>query len=432
MPPAAGISSISGNTAATGIPPEQLAEILDVAEDGIVTTNAKREILLFNRGAAKIFGFDQSEVLGKTVEILIPAIYHAAHPRMVDEFARGPVLSRTMGDRRTVLGRRKDGTEFPVEISISKLGSGDKTLLTAIIRDAEARKKYEDALLRLNHELETRVRVRTAELAERNLQLMQKTEENEMFVYSVSHDLRSPLVNLEGFSEELQTASQELGRLLSDSRVPLEIQTQVRKVIESDIQEPIEFIRTAVGRLSRIIDALLRLSRVGRVIYQPQLVDMQATATRVISGLRRTIDEKKAEVTVSELPPAWADPTAAEQVFANLVGNALNYLDPSRPGKVEIGAHPSDTGSPNSRTYFVRDNGIGIPTAYQGKLFQALQRLHPDKAPGEGIGLAIVRRVLERLGGTIRLDSEAGRGTTFYFTLPTTERAPTAGQSDVR
>lgn len=428
MLPPTGATPAPGPALPSGVPPERLAEILDFAEDGIVTTNARREILLFNRGAAKIFGHDPAEVLGQPIEVLIPLAYHASHPAQVDAFARGPVVSRTMGDRRTVLGRRKDGTEFPAEITISKFGTGDATLLTAIIRDAEARKKYEDALVRLNHDLEARVRARTAELAERNLQLTQKTEENEMFVYSVSHDLRSPLVNLEGFSEELQVAAQGLARLLADPRVPPELREQARKLIETDVQEPIEFIRTAVGRLSRIIDALLRLSRVGRVVYQPQPLDMRATATRVLGGLRRTIDERKAEVTVGDLPTAWADPTAVEQVLANLVGNALNYLDPARPGRVEVGALPTDPEAPDARTFFVRDNGIGIPAAYQGKLFQALQRLHPDKAPGEGIGLAIVRRVLERLGGSIRLESTAGVGTTFYFTLPGSGGATTVGE----
>jgi PAS domain S-box-containing protein len=395
------------------IPPDRLAEILDVAEDGIVTVNARQEIVLFNRGAARIFGYDPAEILGKPLEVLIPPASHAVHHGQVEGFARGPVSSRTMAERRTIAGRRKDGTEFPVEITISKLGEGGDVLLTAIVRDAEARKKYEDALVRLNADLEERVRARTAELAERNLQLTQKTEENEMFVYSVSHDLRSPLVNLEGFSEELQVAVRDLERILADERIPPDIRKQASGLFESEVRESIGFIRSAVGRLSRIIDALLRLSRAGRVIYQRHALDTSAVARRVVDSL-----QKKSEVVVGELPPAWGDPTAVEQVFANLIGNALNYLDPDRPGRVEVGALPPDPADPGTRTYFVRDNGVGIPEAYQGKLFQALQRLHPDKAPGEGIGLAIVRRVLERLGGTIRVESEVGQGTTFYFTLP--------------
>jgi signal transduction histidine kinase len=162
-------------------------------------------------------------------------------------------------------------------------------------------------------------------------------------------------------------------------------------------------------------------------VYTPQVLDVTGLARRVVDAMRRTADERKATVVLHELPPAYGDPLAVEQVFGNLIGNALNYLDAARPGKVEVGALPNGESPGGTRTYFVRDNGIGIPAAYQGKLFQALQRLHPDKAPGEGIGLAIVRRVLERLGGTIRLESKAGEGTTFYFTLPARPRGDARG-----
>jgi PAS domain S-box-containing protein len=397
------------------IPPERLAEILDIAEDGIITVDSRHEIVLFNRGAAKLFGYDPAEVIGRPLDVIIPPSYHATHRHDVERFARGPVASRAMGSRRTVTGRRKDGSEFPAEVTISKLVSGDEVLLTAIVRNAEERKKYEDALLCLNQELEERVRVRTAELAERNLQLTQKTEENEMFVYSVSHDLRSPLVNLEGFSEELHLAAREVEELLADGRIPADVRERARALFETAVREPVGFIRAAVGRLGRIIDALLRLSRAGRVVYQPQRVDLNEIARRVVDALRGTIERSRAEVAVGVLPPAWGDPLAVEQVLANLIGNALNYLEPSRPGRVEVGARPDGAGV---HAYFVRDNGVGIPAAYHPKLFQALQRLHPDKAPGEGIGLAIVRRVLERLGGTIRVESSPGVGTTFTFTLP--------------
>jgi signal transduction histidine kinase len=154
------------------------------------------------------------------------------------------------------------------------------------------------------------------------------------------------------------------------------------------------------------------------VEYQLQLLDVKTIAQRVVDALRNTINAKNAEVSIGELPSAWGDPLAVEQVLANLIGNALNYLDPVRPGRVKIGYQPNGEGNPTTRTYFVSDNGLGIPQAYHAKLFQALQRLHPDKAPGEGIGLAIVRRVLERLGGTIRVESAPGAGSNFVFTLP--------------
>ena len=412
------------------IPADRLAEILDVTEDGIITVNARHEIVLYNRGAARLFGHEPAEVLGRPLDVLIPPAARAMHAGHVEEFATGPVSARVMSDRRTISGRRKDGSEFPVEITISRSESGGERYLTAIVRDAAERKKYEDALLRLNHELEKRVRERTAELADKNLLLSQKTEESETFVYSVSHDLRSPLVNLEGFSQELEVTVGELDRLLADERIPPELRRHAHVIFHRDVHESVGFIRTAVGRLSAIIDALLRLSRAGRVVYQPHTLDMTALARRVVDALRRTTEEKGAVVVVGDMPSARGDATAVEQVFANLVGNSLNYLDPARPGRVEVGSAESPDGPKDLRTFFVRDNGMGIPAAHQPKLFQALQRLHPDKAPGEGIGLAIVRRILERLGGSIRVESEVGRGTTFYFTLPAARESEQAERPD--
>lgn len=246
--------------------------------------------------------------------------------------------------------------------------------------------------------------------------MWQKDQENELFVYSVSHDLRSPLVNLQGFSQELSMAVQELRALVLESDLPEARKDRARKLIERDAAESIGFIQSAVTRLSSIIDALLRLSRAGRVEYRPVKIEIQATVNRVISAMNDTLSRKNAEVAVHPLPACWGDATAIEQVFANLIGNAANYLDPSRPGKIEVGVVEGESGP--FTTFYVKDNGLGIPEAQQPKVFVAFQRLHPNVAPGEGIGLALVRRVVERHGGRIWLESRPGVGTTFYVSLP--------------
>lgn len=250
-----------------------------------------------------------------------------------------------------------------------------------------------------------------------NRELAQKSHENELFVYSVSHDLRSPLVNLQGFSRELGVIGQELRELLDRPEVPGAIREQARSLIETDMGESLHYIQQAVGRLGAIIDALLRLSRAGRVEYQPRQVDVASIVARIQDALQGSLAEHRAWLKVGPLPEAWGDPTAIEQVFANLMINAVTYLDPDRPGHIEVG----DAGS-NEResVYYIRDNGLGIPEAYQEKVFAAFQRIHRDVAPGEGIGLTLVRRVVDRLHGRIWVESQEGAGSTFFVALPAT------------
>jgi signal transduction histidine kinase len=247
--------------------------------------------------------------------------------------------------------------------------------------------------------------------------LAQKDRENEMFIYSVSHDLRSPLVNLQGFSQELAAVNRDLRGLIAENELPDVVRKRGLTLIDRDASESVHFIQTAVSRLASIIDSLLRLSRVGRVQYQWQAVDVRAVVVRVVEALRGTLTEKGAEVAVNDLPPCWGDPTAVEQVFANLIGNAVNYLDPQRPGRIEVGCAPTADAS-GLRTYFVKDNGLGIPEPHLSKVFLAFQRLHPEAAQGEGIGLAMVRRIVERHSGRVWLESEAGVGSTFFVALP--------------
>jgi signal transduction histidine kinase len=260
--------------------------------------------------------------------------------------------------------------------------------------------------------------------------LEEQRQENEMFVYSVSHDLRSPLINLQGFGEELSIACRELEKLLRRDDVPPEVRQHGHSLLTNDIGSAIRYIQTAVGRLARIIDALLRLSRAGRVEYQWQQVDVATVVQRIVDSLKDTITGKRAQVQVAQLPPAWGDPTAVEQIFANLIGNAAQYLDPDRPGIIEIGgtAAPSSGTIAGSIVYYVQDNGLGIPESSRQRIFTAFSRFHANVPQGEGIGLALVRRMVERHGGKIWVETEAGAGTTFFVSLP--DRSWTGSEPD--
>lgn len=287
-------------------------------------------------------------------------------------------------------------------------------------RELETERRHLETVRQLNQELERRL----LQLDHANCELAQRNQENEVFVYSVSHDLRSPLVNLQGFSHELEVLCGEVREILAQRDSTDAARTHGLALCDEGISESIRFIQAAVTRLSVIINALLRLSRAGRVEYVWQEVDVRAVAARVIDSMRSIIDERQAKVMLEDLPPAWGDPTAIERLFANLIGNAVNYLDPARPGEVVVGSSEnagSDQGPGAAGAqvvYFVRDNGLGIAAAHQPQIFQVFKRLQPDAAPGEGLGLAIVQRIVQRHGGKIWLESEVGQGTTFYVALP--------------
>ncbi|MEI6000567.1 CHASE3 domain-containing protein [Paraburkholderia bengalensis] len=256
------------------------------------------------------------------------------------------------------------------------------------------------------------------ELVQTNDTLRQQTQDNETFIYSVSHDLRAPLVNLQGFSKELIHACDDLRAAVRQSSLTAQQRQHIERLIDEEIGEALHFLRTAVLRASHIIDALLRLSRVGRVEYRRQQVDVRDIVQRVIDAMQATIRERRARVIVQPLPPVWGDPTALEQVFANLIGNAINYLSPARTGIVEIGTAPAPPGVQTLRIFYVKDNGLGIPDIAMPRLFNAFQRLHGNVAAGEGIGLALVRRMVERHGGRVWAESAEDVGSTFYLSLP--------------
>jgi signal transduction histidine kinase len=256
--------------------------------------------------------------------------------------------------------------------------------------------------------------------------------ESDMFVYSVSHDLRLPLVNLKAFSEELGLSCRDLQGLLDRKEVPATLPHDELERIMRDIEASIGFIRTAVGRLSRIIDALLRLSHAGRVEYLWQSIDVAAVVRSIVDALRDSISERHAEIELCELPPTWGDPTTVELIFANLIGNAVQYLDSTRPGRIEVGCTTPIVPGKRAglQVYFVKDNGLGIPELDHERLFTAFQRFHPDVAQGEGIGLALVRRMVQRHGGRIWLESAAGTGSTFFVALPACS-GTSGGKEDV-
>jgi PAS domain S-box-containing protein len=368
-----------------------------------------------NPAASRLTGVEMSGLLGMTMSQAFPAVREAELTLYAEVVRSGKPVD--VGEIYY-----HDERLAPNYWSVKAFPLPDCCVGIAF-ENVTRRKQVEEDIRRLNDDLERRVLERTAELAQANRELAQKNRENELFVYSVSHDLRSPLVNLQGFSEELGMVCQDLRTLLAEDHLPPAVRERGLALLDGDMAESLRFIRAGVMRLSGIIDALLRLSRAGRVEYQWQQVEVRAVVARVVESLSGTIAERQATVAMADLPPVWGDPTAVEQIFANLIGNALNYLDPGRPGVIEVGrASPAAAGEAHGHAaqhiFYVKDNGLGIPEAYRPKVFQAFQRLHPHAANGEGIGLVLVRRLVERHAGRVWLESSEGVGSTFFLMLP--------------
>jgi PAS domain S-box-containing protein len=392
--------------------------LLESAPDALVIADPSGVIRLVNAEAERMFGYTREQLVGQHVEMLLPEEKRLQHPSLRDAYFADPRV-RAIGSGLELYGQRADGSRFPIEISLAPVEGVDGIQVCAAIRDVTERRRVLEQIRQLNDELEDRVTARTQELAEINAELVQRNQENELFVYSVSHDLRSPLVNLQGFSQELEGACERLRAVATQDDVAPHIRELFESIVACDVTESIHFIRTSVARLSGIIDALLRLSRAGRVVYQWQVVDVASIVQRVVDAAKGTVDKRHATVEIGELPPVWGDYTAIEQVFANLIHNALNYLTPDREALVAIGSMPGENAQ---LTYFVRDTGIGIAAELQPKIFQPFQRLNPRYAPGEGMGLTLAQRIVERHGGRIWVESTPNVGSTFFFTLPGVQR----------
>ena len=266
------------------------------------------------------------------------------------------------------------------------------------------------ALQALNAGLESEVAARTAELRRAN-------DEIQRFAYIVSHDLRSPLVNVMGFTSELEAAAKPLGQLLqrAEAEAPDIVTPEARAAVTTDLPESLGFIRASTQKMDRLINAILRLSREGRRVLAPEPVDLKALFDNVAAGLKHRADELGARIEVApDLPRLVSDRLALDQVFSNLVENALKYLKPGRPGFIQIRAHRRG----DRVVVEVIDNGRGIDPKDHERIFDLFRRSGAQDQPGEGIGLAHVRALGYRLGATINVESALDQGATFRVSLP--------------
>jgi PAS domain S-box-containing protein len=350
--------------------------LLEAAPDAMVVVDAAGEIVLLNVQAEKQFGYSRDELVGQQVKNIIPEGFAE---RLIADGTRSAAeaLAQQIGTGIELIARRKDGSEFPIEIMLSPLESAEGILVTAAIRDISVRKESEQHLVKTVGELK------------------RSNDELQQFAYVSSHDLQEPLRMVASYTQLL--AKRYKGRL------------------DSEADEFITFAVDGCKRMQGLIQDLLAYSRAGTNGKELCEVSGEDALRGALTNLRITLEQSGAVVTHDSLPALMTDETQLTQVFQNLVGNAIKYRGAEVPR-----VHVSATKNGDSEWIFsVRDNGLGIAPQYFERIFILFQRLHGrNEFEGTGIGLAICKKVVERLGGRIWVESQPGKGSTFHFALP--------------
>jgi PAS domain S-box-containing protein len=356
---------------------ERFRLVVEAAPNAMLMADRDRRITLVNRSAEILFGYPRTELIGQPLELLVPQRFRDRHPELVANFFAAP-QARAMGAGRELFGLRKDGSEVPIEIGLNPIETPLGLFTLASIIDITERKRTENELRRSNAELEKM----NAELDD--------------FVYTASHDLRSPL---NGVSTVVQWILHDDAALTAESRARLAL------------------IQGRIERMKRLLNDIRDYARAGQpaelsgeAVFAAALVADVAATSHVPDGFSIRCDPSLEEVHVDRVP--------LEQVLHNIIGNALKHHDGKR-GTVTVSV---ESGGPRLR-FSVIDDGPGIPEAYRETIFEMFKTLQPrDAVEGSGMGLALVRKIVERMGGRCGVGAAEGRGCHFWFDWPRNER----------
>lgn len=373
---------------------EHLSNLVKTIPDAVLTVDEDGLIYEVNPAAVHMLGKSAERLAGASIDSLFaPEVARAIH---VDrrhteglDFLKGAALSADV--------LRGNGEDFRAAITVNGFKAGGSRRYLWVIRDISHELRYEKERQSLVRALE------------------EKNRELEGIIYAASHDLRSPLVNLQGFSEELEKSCARLAALVKDGAPSASQREELARIVTEEVPEALGFIRSSSRRMDQLISGLLRLSRLGTVDLQLRRLEMNELLSEVVRSMRYTIDQLGVKLELQDLPPCHGDSGQLSQVFTNLLDNAIKYRRPE--GQCVVRVH----GEAKSREsiYFVEDNGLGIEPAHRARVFDMFNRLNPSGAvPGEGLGLAIVRRIVDRHNGSVRVESGDAGGCRFVITLP--------------
>jgi PAS domain S-box-containing protein len=344
---------------------------------GSMLVSSTGTIELANHALASMFGFEPGDLLGRSSDELVPPAQRRRHAARRRLYFLRPVRVG-MGAGVEFQGLRRDGSEFTVELALAPLGaaSGQPTRVLALLADVSARKKIE------------------AEHARRHRELERSNAELEQFAYVASHDLREPLRMIASYTDLL--AEHFEGKL--DART----------------ERFLGYVREGAKRMQRLIDDLLAFSRLEARAQAHSPARADDALHHALADMRALIRDAEAQITHDILPTLLADPVQLEQLFQNIVHNAIKFRR-AEPLRVHVSAEAVN----DMWRFAVQDNGIGIEKQFCARIFRMFQRLHDrSKYDGSGIGLAMAKKIVERHGGEIWVESNPGQGSTFYFTLP--------------
>jgi PAS domain S-box-containing protein len=349
-------------------------------------------------GYFKRINFSFEQTLGySSKELLEKPFFEFIHPDDIEKTKA--VIEEKLSKGAQVIGfenryRCKDGKYK--WLSWTSRPIVKEGIMYAIAYDITARKEAEQATYKLNKELEA------------------KNKELESILYAASHDLKSPLVNIQGFGYELSKNYDLIRSALASKGKAHDMDKVVNITLNEDIPNALDFILASSIKMDSLLSGLLDYCRLGTAAMNVKSIDMNTMMTDVSGNMEYQIKEAKAEVDIEPLLTCLGDPSQINRVFTNLLTNALKFLDESRPGRIRIYSRSLNDQS----IYCVEDNGIGIAPEHLEEIFEIFYQLEPEKRKGDGLGLTIVRRIIDRHNGRIWIESEAGKGSKFFVSLP--------------